>query len=212
MGEALTSLTQHGLLHEERHFLLKPNGELRVACKDAHQEKEYCISLLALADSARRRLNFSRRLLLIAVTAMLTMLVLTREQVLPLLGLANYALPVVLVFSLLALVCLLLCVRSFSYDYVFYSMHADVPLVSLMVTRPSLATSRRFVRELEARIGAVQAEAALSLEKQLAGELRTIRRLTEEGVLDACYYPAAKEHLLRLNDPAYRTSQTAGLN
>ncbi len=207
MDEQSLELTQQGILQEERRFQLKNNRELRVARKNSGKEREYAVSLLALAQPGQRALRLNWKLLLAAILTLLVMFVLLQQQALHLVRLGDYALHVALVMSLLAMVFLLLCVRTFSYDYVFYSQHAHVPLVELMVAKPSRQAYRSFINRLESRIRELQDHMALPLDKQLAGELRTIRRLTEEGVLDAKYYPDVKDQLLKLIDQDYKKNK-----
>lgn len=208
MNEQVLVLAQQGMQQEERRFQLKDNRELRIARKKSSQEKEYTVSLLALAQSGQHALHFNWKWLVAAIMSLLIMLALLRGQTLFQFQLESYTFYMVVVMSLLAMVFMLLCIRTFSFDYVFYSRYAHVPLVKFMVAKPSSPAYRKFIASLETRIEELQDYMALSVDKQIAGELRTIRRLTEEGVLEKSYYPHARDQLLKLIDQNYKKNNS----
>ena len=204
MNEQVLVLSQQGMQQEERHFQLKNNRELRVTSRKARWHQEYTVSLLALAQTGQRVLHVGWKWLLLAVSCVVAMFVFLEVQQSFQFNIEPYVAHVMIVLTLLAMLFLLLCIKSISHSYVYYSQHANIPLIEVMVGKPTKQDYLDFISRLEHRIKELNEFMDLSIDKQAAGELRTVRRLTEEGVLDAKYYETAKAQLLKLIGQNYR--------
>lgn len=83
-----------------------------------------------------------------------------------------------------------------SIKQIFFSRNSNVPLVELYFNKPSQEEFNSFVGELEQCIHTVQEQLDLSLQNQLAGEMKMLRRLNKEGVVSDEIYAKAKDDLL----------------
>lgn len=102
-----------------------------------------------------------------------------------------YLLVASILFFVAAVIALLLFFYRSSDTYVYRSAAADVPLIELDYNKPSHKEFDDFVHALEAYIR--QARSGRMTEQQmLAGELKDIRRLMEEGMLDEESYVKAR--------------------
>lgn len=82
----------------------------------------------------------------------------------------------------------------------FRSRHGNCVLFSLMHRRPDRKSYEAFVAELTERILEASRAVRLTREQMLAAELKTLRRLTGEGVLQEADYAAAKRRIFTLHD------------
>lgn len=204
MNEMVLMLTQLGMQQEERRFQLRNNRELKITSTKARQKKEYTVSLLALEKKGQHVFRVGWKWLLLAIASVVCMVVFLEAQKHLQLNIEAYVVHVMIVFSLLAMLFLLRLIKSISNNYIYYSQYSHIPLVEVMVGKPNKEEFQSFITRLENRIKELNEFMELSLDKQAAGELKTVRRLTEEGVLDSKYYESAKKRLLRLIDQNYK--------
>lgn len=93
--------------------------------------------------------------------------------------------------------CFYVAWNSSSRKQIFYSRNGRVPLVELAINIPTKKEFSAFVRQLEDSIESSHGELTLSMNNQLAGEMRMLRRLSEEGLLSEKIYNTAKTALLK---------------
>lgn len=95
--------------------------------------------------------------------------------------------------------CFFMAWKATSIKQIFYSRNANVPLIELLAGKPARKEFSAFIAKLEESIAAVQQKMDLSIKNQLAGEMRMLRRLSEEGVLSAVDYKKAQADLLSMH-------------
>ena len=69
------------------------------------------------------------------------------------------------------------------------------PIVILSVNKPSKKTFSFFVESVEEHIRMTQEKHKISEEKQLAGEMKMLRRLSGEAIISEKVYESAKNKL-----------------
>ncbi|GEM_PF-1830294 len=113
-------------------------------------------------------------------------------------GLAHPLLLLPLAGLLLALcvVCVTRFQRSRRHLLVFTSRYAAVPLVELLINQPEQASYTAFIAALGADIENRERSRELTPADLRAGELRSLRKLLEQQIIDPDTYTAAKQHLL----------------
>ena len=80
---------------------------------------------------------------------------------------------------------------------VYSSRLANVPVLRFDINKPDRKTYKSFVNELEQHIGKMQAAYTLRADQQLAGELRMLRRLLQDGFVAQSAYDKAKARMLQ---------------
>ena len=87
--------------------------------------------------------------------------------------------------------------KGTSQKQVFHSRGANVPLIELAINNPSKKIFDDFVGKVEELIQSSREGLVISSNNQLAGEMKMLRRLSEDGVLSASVYKKAKDGLLK---------------
>lgn len=198
--KASVTLRQKDSHRGERRFELKAGRELHVAMKCRQKACRFALSVLAMAPEGKVFYVYAKHwlaLVLVSIVALIVVPLLARWQVI---SLEAYMPSVMVALFFAALLFSMLLYRSFSRSYVFFSVHTKLPLVELWVNNPDRPGFQAFVRELEHCIKHHRDEMNVAYERQLAGELRTLRRVTEAGLLSESVYIAAKAKLLLMSD------------
>lgn len=203
-------LNQTANAREQRGFELKAGRELHVVHTRQNKTRNYAFSLLAVHEPGKHIYQFKKRWLILALGMLVVMLLFPQIQGYLPAGVGQYALSILLVLFFGALLFFMLLVHSFSRRYVFYSVHTRLPLVEFWVNNPSRKEFQHFISALESGIRQHRDEMNITYDKQLAGELRTLRRVTEAGMLSESVYLAAKAKLLLMSDMNYRPSANKG--
>ncbi|WP_455199181.1 hypothetical protein [Kaarinaea lacus] len=95
--------------------------------------------------------------------------------------------------------CFYMAWKATSARQIFYSRHAKVPIIELFAGKPSTKKFEGFINKVEESIRATQDKLNLSMKNQLAGEMKMLRRLSEEGVVSASEYKKAKAVLFSMH-------------
>jgi len=82
---------------------------------------------------------------------------------------------------------------------IFSSRYAQVPLVELLLRQPDAEAYGNFVRHLNRCIGVLVQDKGLTAHDLRAGELRSLRKMVEQGAIDSEIYEQAKGLLLALS-------------
>ncbi|MDX2465506.1 MAG: hypothetical protein QNK31_13465 [Porticoccus sp.] len=157
--------------------------------------EKYSIDLLALDDTSQSEMLLGWKWFvagiasILLVVAFITFLPMLDESML-------YESAVIIVGLCVSGGSLYMAWNSTSRWQVFYSRNASVPLVELAMNKPTKKDFSSFVRKVEGCIESAQQSLVLSLNNQLAGEMRMLRRLREEGVVSTKVYTKAKMTLL----------------
>ena len=85
--------------------------------------------------------------------------------------------------------------KKTSIKQIFYSRNALVPIVILSINKPNKKIFSSFVESVEKHIGITQKKNKISEEKQLAGEMKMLRRLSDETIISKKMYESAKNKL-----------------
>ena len=99
--------------------------------------------------------------------------------------------------GVLGVVCLVLFFKLSHGKYVFKSRHAKVPLLDIWTGQPSGKAVRAFVQLLEQRIENAYNHMELTKEQQITGEIKMLRRLVEENIIQNADYEPARARLMK---------------
>ena len=193
--ENINQLLQKGRLVPPIHFTLLRGRELEIANRVSRNQQTYKVDLLALRAPSERIVSVAWNWWLASLGTMLLLIGLVI-----LLSYIQLDTSAVLVSVIGVLVVLMLAYLSWqkgSRKQVFYSRHSNVPLVTFQLGMPSKKELQKFVSHLEEQIEALKNEFNLTRDQELAGEMRTLRRLTNDGIISLDEYENSKEVLFQ---------------
>lgn len=110
----------------------------------------------------------------------------------------NYLTGIIILMALCSIASLVLCWMLSLRKQVFYSRHGRIPLLEIWFNLPTRKSFRQYIKFLTGSIEQVQQKAGLSDEQQLTGEMKMLRRLADESVIDKTTYETAKAILLKM--------------
>lgn len=169
--------------------------ELRVENVLSRKSLSFCVDVLALNDESKRKVVFAWKWALAGLLAVLVSL-LVPSILSSLFTEPLYTYLVYLAGASTGAACFYMAWKATSVRQVFYSRNAEVPIIKLIASKPSRKEFGDFVNRVEESIRAIQDKMNLSMKRQLAGEMRMLRRLSEEGVISPSDYKKAQASLL----------------
>ena len=193
------SLTQQGLLGQLREYQLQQGKQLKIAIGSKSRHRVYQVHLLALADKCRVKLHIAwpwfwcMLLSLLAIPAYS----LTKKLLDLPTGLHEFAIFILCALGGILGVAMLLL--NFSRRRVFYSRYARVPLFDILIGKPDRGAYKNFIDALQVSMQKTRAGRELKPQQQIAGEMRMLRRLANEGVITQREYERAKDKLFSLS-------------
>ena len=196
MAENEVSLKQRGPQGIDIHIKLVNGRELLVASKNKKVKQVYSVDIISLQDKSKKILCVPWKWLIASISFFVLMLVLLKFLPVYLTGNKNIYLAVVLLIGVLGV---MTCLRQFfkktSNKQIFSSRKALVPIVILSVNKPNKKIFSSFVKEVEKYIEIAQEKHKICEEKQLAGEMKMLRRLSDETIISKKAYESAKNKL-----------------
>jgi len=179
----------------ERQFRFKDQNTVLVTLKNLKNRKEYLIDLAAIDHKDHRHFVFAKKLLMVFVVFLSASLILYFTPLIELLKLP-YKDWFVSVFVILTLISFILFISFTRIERVFKSRHAKVPLLIFYNGLPNSKEFKSFIEKIKAISKKRFEKLNLDLQQQYAGELKTIRRVMDEGVISQSDYERAKNKLL----------------
>lgn len=191
--EVTMELCQQLQFGTERQIQLLDNRELRIVDNGKRGQREYSVDLLALAAPGKSRISIAWRWLVAAIA--IPLIAFNLIPYLPASLAALYITLIKIVSIVLAIGFLYLFWRGTTFKRFFYSKHARIPIVDIVIGKPSLKEYNRFVERLEKRIIKLGSHFNLSRDQQLSGEMRMLRRLIDKKIVSESEYKRAKSKL-----------------
>lgn len=199
-AEINTTLRQQTRLGQAREFQIINNKEIRIILPGKSKQKTTTVSLLALGEKSSYHIHVAWGWIIMAllVVAGLAGYFSAKQQFGFYLGIGESIL--VISAGLIILACGVLFVSALSRKRIFYSRNSHIPLFDIMVNNPSHHEYHQFLNLLNSYIAKTRQFRQLSLQQQMAGELRMIRRLVSEGILEQSDYDRAKGRLFAISN------------
>ena len=170
--------------------------ELQFIRKGKNIDQNYSVDILSLQDKSKKTLFIGWKWLIncfIFFTATLLLLKFLPDY---LDKNKNIYLAVILYVGLLGcIVSLIKFWKNTSLKQIFYSRNAHVPIIILSAGKPSKKIFSSFIRALETRITKFRSHMDVDEDKQLTGEIKMLRRLSDDGVIAKKDYEKAKAKL-----------------
>ncbi len=192
-------LKQQKLFAGERQFRFKDKTTLNIISRTLKTHKEYLIDIVALDPKIRSHFIFAKKPLISFIIFVNVSLIFYLTPVLDSFPAAykNWAIAAAIILTLISLITFMVFTR---HDRVFVSRHSKVPLVQFYNGLPNKKEFKQFIQTVQTESQRRFDHLGLNLQQQRAGELKTIRRVQEQGELTTSQYERAKNKLLNLSD------------
>lgn len=190
-------INQTRVLGRVNNLKIKNGRALSVDSKGWGKRRAYTIDLIALSEKPKRVYRLAWRWLI--AMAVFLLLSYSSSYALPMIDEAMASFSPLVNAAGTALVFLsfvMFWLRS-SRQLVFYSRHASMPLVEVWSGKPSSKACKEFIRYTESQIALLHEQYNLTEDQQLSGEMKMLRRLSEEGVLETTSYEKAKKKIMK---------------
>ncbi|MCW9024201.1 MAG: hypothetical protein OQK73_05920 [Gammaproteobacteria bacterium] len=198
----MEKLFQKRLFNSEREFKLSKQRLLKIRIRSFRgRSSRYCIDLLALDPTGKRQIHFAWSWLIAAGIVGGLAFVLgvlqgwledtTLQQGLQALAALGAISTIALLFFFFT--------RS-SFERVYTAYYSDIPLVRLLNNLPDKEQFKQFTEQLESLITQLHEHHNMSVETQLAGEMKMLRRLVKEKIVSTDVYEKAKNELFRVTN------------
>lgn len=164
--------------------------------KEIEHKKNYSVDLLSLQEKSKSVIVVAWKWLVVAIGFFLFTLLLMKLLPSYLVDNKNLYLGIILVTGLLGSIFSFIKFWKNSFKkQVFYSKSAHVPIIELSVGKPSKEIFSKFISGVELQIESFSKSIKIAEDKMLIGEMKMLRRLSDDGVISKKMYEAAKEKL-----------------
>lgn len=198
-GEVNATLQQQGKLGYTREFQLCNGNEIHIRLNAGSRNNVYQVHLLALADKSRARFHIAWSWLwcfVISLTGLGVYWIVNQFTRID----ANIGFALVLTCVLGILLGLVMLILKFYRKRVFYSRYANVPLFEILINKPDSRQYKNFIDVLESYTAKARNHHDLKVERQIAGEMRMLRRLATQKVIPQSAYDKAKDKLFNISN------------
>lgn len=190
------SIKQRNSLGTEIQIKLVDGRELQVLTKEKKSNNTYSVDILSLQDKSKKSIFIAWKWLITGIIfSLLTLLLL---KVLPsyLSENKNLYLGIILLSGTLGTILSFVQFwKHTSIKVIFYSRNAHVPIIKLYAGKPSKEILSSFIQTIEQRIKKVHEHMEIPEDKQLVGEIKMLRRLSDGDVISKKDYESAKSKL-----------------
>ena len=98
-------------------------------------------------------------------------------------------------------------ILNFSRKRIFFTAYSRVPLFDILIGKPDQQTYKAFLNTFETCMQTTRSEWKLKDEQQIAGEIRMLRRLANEGVIAQKAYEEAKDSLFAMSNKTAKAAE-----
>ncbi len=193
-------LQQQPLTDVPREYHILNGKEVRIIEGLGHKQRVYLIHILALADKSRIRIGLAWGWLWWAIVCVVSLVLYLFIS--PLFPWSSTSLHFVIIASLViaSILGVIMLGVKLSRKRVFYARHSQVPLFDILIAKPDQQRYKAFVDQLASCMEKARSGRTLRLDQQIAGEIRMLRRLANEGVIAKRDYEQAKAQLFSLSN------------
>ena len=193
------SLEQRGKLGYIKEVQIHDGQEILVNLIAGKKKKSYKVHLLALANKGKSKFNISWPWLwcILICIVVLGIFSVVKQYI----SLENQLLELAIYFACAAgiILGLVMLALKFSLKRIYFSRIANIPILDIEINKPNRKSYKSFVSALEQHINKMQAAYNLKADQQLAGEIRMLRRLSQDGIVSQAAYDKAKGKLFKIS-------------
>lgn len=196
MAENEFILKQRNSLGFDIQIKLVDGRELQVVSKGKKTKYNYSIDILSLQDKSKKTFFIAWKWLLAGISFFLFTLLMLKVLPSYLSENKNLYLGIILFAGILGgILCFVQFWKHTSKKQTFHSRNAHVPVIELNEGKPSKESFSAFIDGVEQRIKKFRDHMDLAEDKQLIGEMKMLRRLSDDGVISKKNYETAKTKL-----------------
>lgn len=211
MADVDVVLNQNDKLGFNVQVKLVEGRELQILKSSKKQEQRYSIDILALQDKSKKVFIIAWKWLLASLGFFLVMLLLLKFLPQVLGAHRNLYLGVILFSGIIGtILCFIQFWKHSSRKQVFHSRNGHVPVIYFSIGKPSKQEFTQFITNLEKRIKKFRSHMDLAMDKQLTGEMKMLRRLSDAGVISKEDYEKAKGKLFSGFDSGFASQSDQG--
>lgn len=168
--------------------------ELRVERKGGRSKQEYGISVLVLADKSKLQIRFPWPWF---AAGIITLLLLLPGSLVSMTGSSLFIGLSQFLGIIIIPTCIYMVWKKTVIRQVFCSRSEHYPLIRFAPNKPSKPEVDAFIKKVEEAMQSYRKFMNLSANDQLAGEMRTLRRLRDEGIVSKRAYNKVKDDLFQ---------------
>ena len=196
MADVDIELNQNDKLGFNVQVKLIDGRELQILKTTKKNEQRYSIDILALQDKSKKVFFIAWKWLLASIGFFLVMLLLLKFLPQLLGSHRNLYLGIILFSGIIgSILCFIQFWKHSSRKQVFHSRNGHIPVIAFRIGKPSKQEFTKFITNLEQRIKKFSSHMELDMDKQLTGEIKMLRRLSEVGVISKAEYEKTKGKL-----------------
>jgi len=196
-GFSVSILNQNKLFYGRNIFQIKSGSYLSVKQTKTRRKIQFDIDLIALSPDSRIQVNLAWHwmvAMLVSIIAIVIVLAIT--QFISDKTILNYTQFFIAILVSLFFIFTILFLTFSNRKRIFMTRHAKLPIIEILISNPNKNSYNAFIDELENEIIITAENRQLNSKQQRAGELKTLRRLSEQGVISKTDYEESKYILL----------------
>ena len=198
MADSEVILKQRNSLGFDIQIKLVDGRELQVVRKERKIKRTYSVDILSLQDKSKKVIFIAWKWLLISIGFFLFTILMIKILPPYLNDNKNLYLGIILLLGIVAgLFGLVQFWKHSSRKQLFYSRNAHIPVIELSAGKPTKTNFSNFINTVEQRIKKIRSHMNITEDKQLIGEMKMLRRLSDGGVISNKLYEAAKAKLFK---------------
>lgn len=199
--EVNASLQQKGRFGQIRDIEILNGKEISISTINrGKKSNSYKISLLALADKSKLRVQIPWNWGIAAIVLIAVGLIYFAIRSFMELDLGMVEFAILAIWSVMLLGCIIMIVSGIGRVRMYYARYSRVPLFSIYIGNPSTREYKQFIKTLEHVMQKCREFWELKPDQQIAGEIKTLRRLADERVINQATYEYAKSKLFSISN------------
>jgi hypothetical protein len=192
-----SKLNQDKIFYGKSNFEIKPGSHISVEQLKTTKTIKFDIDLMALSPDSRIQVNLAWHWMVAMVVSLVAIvIVLAITQFITDELLLEYTQYFIAVLVLLFVIFTTLFLIFSNRKRIFMTRHAKLPVIEILISNPNKNSYNSFVNNLENEIIITVENRRLNSKQQRAGELKTLRRLSKQGVISKIDYEESKLTLL----------------
>ncbi|VAX01368.1 hypothetical protein MNBD_GAMMA22-1929 [hydrothermal vent metagenome] len=190
-------LYQNKLFHGKNNFVIKPGSHISIEQLKSRGKTKFDIDLIALSPDSHTRINLAWHwMVAMMITLAVIVATLAASQFITNNIILEYKKYFLLLVVMLFIIFTILFLVFSNRKRIFTTRHSKLPIVEILISNPNKSSYKSFIDGLENEIIISCQNRQLNQKQQRAGELKTLRRLSEQGFISKADYEQSKQILL----------------
>ncbi len=192
-----SKLSQDKLFYGKSNFEIKSGSHISIEQLKTTKKIKFDIDLMALSPDSRIQVNLAWHwMMAMMISLIVIVIVLAIMQFISDELVLEYTQYFIAVLVFLFFIFTVLFLIFSNRKRIFMTRHAGLPVIEILISNPNKNSYNSFVNNLENEIIIAVGNRQLNTKQQRAGELKTLRRLSLQGVISKSDYDESKHTLL----------------